>query len=61
MIVYFDTSALMPLVIEESSSPLCMDLWESADSVIAIRAAYVEGVAALAHASAEKNYVSTTR
>lgn len=48
MIVFFDTSALLPLVVEEPSTPLCQRLWEDADSVVVSRLAYVETAAALA-------------
>jgi len=48
VIVYFDTSALVPLLIEESATPLCGELWDSADEVVTTRLAYVESAAALA-------------
>lgn len=48
MIVYFDTSALVPLLVEESSTSLCGDLWDSADEVVTTRLTYVESSAALA-------------
>ena len=50
MIVYADTSALIPLLIVEPSTELCQQLWESADSVISSRLVYVEAAAALARA-----------
>lgn len=49
MIVYVDTSVLVPLLIEEPSSARCGELWDGADTVTATRLAYVESVAALAH------------
>lgn len=48
MIVYHDTSALVPLLIEEDSSAECGELWDSADAVSAIRLTYVEAFAAVA-------------
>ncbi len=48
MIVYFDTSALVPLVIEEPSSANCGELWDAALRVVTCRLAYVESAAALA-------------
>ena len=50
MIAYFDTSALMPLLIEESSTPTCQTLWERSDPPITARISYVETVAAMAQA-----------
>ena len=50
MIAYLDTSALVPILIEESSSPACQRLWNDADDVIAARICYVEISAALAAA-----------
>lgn len=48
MIAYFDTSALVPILIEEPSSQACRRLWDDADDVVAARLAYVEASAALA-------------
>lgn len=50
MIAYLDTSALVPILIAESSSPACQRLWNNADDVIAARIGYVEASAALAAA-----------
>lgn len=50
MIVYLDTSALVPLVIEEQSSDACRRLWDEADDVVSSRLGYVEAAAALAQA-----------
>ncbi len=50
MIVYLDTSALVPLVIEEPSSDACRRLWDEADDVVSSRLGYVEVAAALAQA-----------
>lgn len=51
MNVYFDTSALVPLLVSESTSAACRELWESADRILATRLAYVESAAALAQAA----------
>jgi len=47
LIVYFDTSALVPLVIEESTSATAARLWREADRVISSRLIYAEARAAL--------------
>lgn len=47
MIVYFDTSAIMPIVIEEPSSIVASRLWDEADRVVSSRLIYAEGRAAL--------------
>ncbi len=51
MIVYFDTSALLPIIIEEPSSQPAARLWDVADRVVSSRLVYPEGRAALAMAS----------
>lgn len=50
MILYVDTSALVPLLIEEPTSDACGELWDAADSVVGTRLVYIEAVAALAQA-----------
>jgi hypothetical protein len=50
LIVYFDTSAIMPIVIDEPSSPVASRLWDEADRVVSSRLVYAEGRAALAMA-----------
>lgn len=50
MIAYFDTSAVVPLVIAESGTPLAQRLWDSADRVVSVRLLYPECRAALAQA-----------
>jgi uncharacterized protein len=50
VIVYLDTSALLPLLIEEPGSELAAQLWDEADRVVAVRLLYVEARAALAQA-----------
>ena len=50
MIVYFNTSAILPIVIEEPSSAVASRLWDEADRVVSSRLVYAEGRAALAMA-----------
>ncbi|MFI6576918.1 type II toxin-antitoxin system VapC family toxin [Nocardiopsis sp. NPDC050513] len=50
MICYFDTSAFVPLLIDEPGSPRCERLWEASDSVVSSRVLYAEAAAALAQA-----------
>lgn len=50
MIVYLDTSALVPLLVDEPTSQVCGELWDAADRVVTTRLAYVEAAAALAMA-----------
>jgi predicted nucleic acid-binding protein len=50
VILYLDTSALVPLLIEEPPSRICGELWDAADSVTSVRLTYIEAAAALAMA-----------
>lgn len=50
-IIYFDSSALVKLVVEETGSPLAAELWDGCDAVVASRLAYPEVRAALAAAA----------
>lgn len=50
MICYFDTSAFVPILIDESSSSTCSELWNTAHDVVTTRLLYVEASAALARA-----------
>lgn len=50
MIAYFDTSAVVPLLVAELGSPRAAQLWDAADRVVSARLAYPEGRAALAQA-----------
>ena len=47
-LVYFDSSALVKLVIEEDGSDLAAQLWDKCDAALASRLAYPEVRAALA-------------
>lgn len=50
MLTYFDTSALVPLAIEEPTSDRCRRAWDDADVIITTSLAYVEVHAALSRA-----------
>ena len=50
MICYLDTSALVPLLVDEPSTVACRRLWDDADEVVSVRLAYVETAAAAAQA-----------
>jgi predicted nucleic acid-binding protein len=50
LIVYLDTSAVVPLLVTESASTFCRRLWDEADAVTTVRLTYVEAAAALAQA-----------
>lgn len=51
MIAYFDTSAIVPLLIEETGTEVASEFWDRADRVVSVRLAHVEARAALAHAA----------
>jgi len=50
LIAYFDTSALVPLLIDERGSGVAMQMWDEAQRIVAIPLVYAEGRAALAQA-----------
>lgn len=50
MIAYFDTSAVVPLLVAETGSARAVSLWDGADRVVSVRLVYPEGRAALAQA-----------
>ncbi len=50
MIAYFDTSAIVPLLIAETGSRVAGEVWDSADRIVSIRLVYPEAHAALAQA-----------
>lgn len=60
MRLYLDTSALVPLLIEEPSSSRCGRLWDAADLKLASRITYVEAAAALASARCGHRIVDDT-
>lgn len=49
-VVYFDSSALVKLVVEEAGSELAAELWDGCDAAVSSRLAYPEVRAALAAA-----------
>ena len=50
-VVYFDSSALVKLVVEESGTDLVAELWDGCDAALSSRLAYPEVRAALAAAA----------
>jgi uncharacterized protein len=50
VIAYFDTSAVVPLLIAETGSARAASLWDSADRIVSVRLIYPETRAALAQA-----------
>ena len=50
MIAYFDTSAVVPLIIDEPSTDLCNRLWNESSRVVSVRLLYPQARAALAKA-----------
>ncbi|NOX30611.1 MAG: type II toxin-antitoxin system VapC family toxin [Actinobacteria bacterium] len=50
MIGYFDTSAVIPLIIEEPTSARCTRLWSASERVVSVTLMYAEARAALAMA-----------
>jgi uncharacterized protein len=51
VIAYFDTSALIPLLVDEPGSERAARVWDVADNVVAVRLIYAEARAALAQAT----------
>jgi predicted nucleic acid-binding protein len=51
LIAYFDTSAIVPLLVEEDGTIAARDIWLGADRVVSVRLALVEARAALAQAN----------
>jgi hypothetical protein len=51
VIAYFDTSAVLPLIIDEAASQLAVRLWDDSDRVATVRLVYPEAREALAHAN----------
>ncbi len=50
MIAYFDTSAVVPLIINEPSTERCNRVWNESSRVVSVRLLYPEARAALARA-----------
>lgn len=51
MIAYFDTSSLVPLLVDEPASVAAVRIWDTATVIFGVRLVYVEGHAALAMAN----------
>jgi predicted nucleic acid-binding protein len=51
VIAYFDTSAVVPLLIAEPGSARAASLWDGADRAVSVRLIYLETRAALAQAT----------
>lgn len=58
-VVYFDSSALVKLLMSESGSEVAAEVWDGCDAAVSNRLAYPEVRAALA--AAERNQFITTR
>jgi len=54
VIAYFDSSAFVPLILDEPSSERVMRLWLQVDRVASVRLLYVESRAALARAHRQR-------
>lgn len=54
MILYVDTSAVVPILIAEPSTVTCRRLWDDADRRVSSRLTYVETAAALAMAERQR-------
>jgi hypothetical protein len=50
VIAYLDTSALVPLLVDEPTSARCRQVWDRSEAVLTVEPAYVQAVAALARA-----------
>jgi uncharacterized protein len=51
VIAFLDTSAIVPLLIDEPGTAACRRVWEAADAVVCTQLAFVETAAALARAT----------
>ena len=59
MIAYFDTSAIIPLVIHETSTDVCNRVWSESTRVVSVRLLYPEARAALAKAHGMRRLTRT--
>jgi predicted nucleic acid-binding protein len=50
VIAYFDTSAVIPLLVDETGTELCSRLWNESTRVVSVRLVHPEARAALAQA-----------
>jgi uncharacterized protein len=51
VIAYFDTSAVVPLLVEEPGTDISLRVWLQAETVATVRMTFAEAAAALARAS----------
>lgn len=61
MIAYFDTSAIVPLLVEEPGTEHARDQWLAADRIVTVRLTPVEARAALAQAERTGRVAPTQR
>jgi predicted nucleic acid-binding protein len=61
VIAFLDTSAIVPLLIEEPSTAPCRRTWEAADAVVCTQLAFVETAAALARATRLRRMTAVER
>ena len=61
MIAYLDTSAIVPMLVAEPSTPLCQRIWQDADRLVSSALAYVEAAATLAMAQRQLRITSKER
>jgi predicted nucleic acid-binding protein len=54
-VIYFDSSALVKLLVEETGSGLAAELWDGCDAAVSSRLAYPEVKAALAAAGRNRD------
>lgn len=54
MIVYLDTSAVVPILVAEPTTQTCRRIWDDADRRVSSRLTYVEVAAALATAERQR-------
>jgi predicted nucleic acid-binding protein len=57
LIAYIDTSAFVPLLIDEQTSPVCAEMWESAERLVSTRLVEIEAATAL-HKAQRLNRIS---
>ncbi|MEZ5410476.1 MAG: type II toxin-antitoxin system VapC family toxin [Acidimicrobiales bacterium] len=51
MIAYFDTSAVVPLIVSEPATERCVRLWNESSRIVSVRLLYLEARAAFARAN----------
>lgn len=56
-LVYFDSSALVKLLVEEAGTDLAVELWDGCDAAVASRLAYPEVRAALAASNRDRDLI----